>query len=238
MGLLGKAKLQKVTFKAYKARGRSRTDYIDELEVMYNPESFSQTYAIEYDGALQSINSSKKAVKYQRSKPGKLNLKLIIDGTGVESIGLAQLFSPKTTAQRVKDFIDLTFRMNGRIHEPNFLVVQWGGKEDGGLIFSCRLASVTVNYTAFNRDGSPLRAELEVELVSDLDDLKRLRQENKSSPDLTHTRVVKSGDTLPLLCTEIYGSPKYYLQVAAVNQLDNFRDLTPGQTLIFPPLGS
>lgn len=238
MGLLGKAKLQKVTFKAYKARSRSLADYINSVEVMYNPESFSQTYAIKYDGELQAINSSKKAVKYQRSKPSKLKLKLIIDGTGVETIGLVQLFNTKTTADRVKEFIDLTFRMNGRIHEPNFLMVQWGGKEDGGLIFSCRLASVTVKYTAFNRDGSPLRAELDVVLVSDLDDVKRMRQENKSSPDLTHTRIVKSGDTLPLLCTEIYGSPKYYLQVAAINQLDNFRSLTPGQSLIFPPLES
>ena len=49
-------------------------------------------------------------------------------------------------------------------------------------------------------------------------------------------RTVKSGDTLPLLCKEIYGSSAYYLRVAADNELDDFRHLVPGQTLYFKPL--
>ena len=61
------------------------------------------------------------------------------------------------------------------------------------------------------------------------------RQANLQSPDLTHRRVVKEGDTLPLLCREIYGAPAYYLRVAQVNGLDDFRILTPGQELFFPP---
>ena len=35
---------------------------------------------------------------------------------------------------------------------------------------------------------------------------------------------------------KIYGDSKYYLEVARVNQLTNFRKLTPGQELLFPPL--
>jgi hypothetical protein len=55
-------------------------------------------------------------------------------------------------------------------------------------------------------------------------------------PDLTHIRKVKQGDTLPLMCYSIYGDPKYYLQVAEVNGLANFRQLKPGSDLFFPPL--
>ena len=104
--------------------------------------------------------------------------------------------------------------------------------------FFCRLASVNVSYTSFHRDGTPLRAELDINLVSDQNVKKRLAEENKSSPDLTHHRVVKSGDTLPLLAKEIYGSAGHYLRVAQVNNLDDFRNLTPGQELFFPPLES
>ena len=60
-------------------------------------------------------------------------------------------------------------------------------------------------------------------------------QKRTSSPDLTHRRVVVEGDTLPQLCREIYGSPEHYLRVAQVNGLDDFRDLSPGQELFFPP---
>lgn len=239
MSLLGKMKLQKLTVKAYSDRKRGVLDHIGSFEAMYNPASFSQKYEITYSGDLhQSFNSTGKEVKYQRSKPGELNIKLILDETRVETYGLLQLKPSKSVSDRVKSFIDLTFRMNGDIHEPNFLLVEWGGKEDGGLIYSCRLESVNVSYTAFNRDGSPLRAELDVTFIGDKEATRRMKEEKKSSPDLTHERVVKSGDTLPLLCKEIYGTSRHYLRVAAANNLDNFRALTPGQTLYFPPIES
>jgi len=210
---------------------------IGTFEAMYNPTSFSQKYEISYS-KNQGFDSSGRPANYARSKPNKLDLKLVLDGTGVEEMGLVPSLSNKSVSKRVKDFIDLTFRMNGRIHEPNYLVVEWGGKEDGGLIFSCRLESVNVNYTSFNRDGSPLRAELDISLISDEDAKKRMRKEAKSSPDLSHTRIVKNGDTLPLLSKEIYGSSQYYLWLAKVNNLNDFRNLTPGQELHFPPLES
>jgi len=65
---------------------------------------------------------------------------------------------------------------------------------------------------------------------------KRMAIENKSSPDVSHSRVVKSGDTLPLLSKEIYGNASYYLRLAQANNLDDFRNLQPGQAIVFPPL--
>jgi nucleoid-associated protein YgaU len=67
------------------------------------------------------------------------------------------------------------------------------------------------------------------------DDL-RVAKENRSSPDLTHYRIVKAGDNLPLMTQRIYGDPKYYLEVARVNKLVNFRNLKPGQAIYFPPI--
>ena len=49
-------------------------------------------------------------------------------------------------------------------------------------------------------------------------------------------RLVRAGDTLPLMCYRIYGSAGYYLEVAAVNGIDNFRKLEPGSRVVFPPL--
>ena len=233
MGMLDRMKLQKLTISAYKTRARNGKE-IGKFEAMYNPASFSQTYEIEYDGKLkQAYNSSGKEVKYRRSKPRTLDITLILDGTGVQSMGAARLSAQKSVTDRVQQFLDLTFRMNGKVHEPNFLVVEWGD-----LIFSCRLQNVTINYTSFNPDGSPLRAELGIQLISDQETKRRLRKDNKNSPDLTHHRVVKSGDTLPQLAKEIYGSAHYYLRVAQVNQLDDFRNLTPGTSLYFPPLAN
>jgi nucleoid-associated protein YgaU len=61
-------------------------------------------------------------------------------------------------------------------------------------------------------------------------------EENNSSPDLTHYRVIKKGDTLPLMCYRIYGDSKYYIQVAKANKLSNFRHLKEGEEIFFPPI--
>jgi nucleoid-associated protein YgaU len=57
-----------------------------------------------------------------------------------------------------------------------------------------------------------------------------------SSPDLTHSVNVKDGDILPLMTHKIYKNQHYYLQVAKVNKLKNFRRLNAGTTLTFPPI--
>lgn len=53
---------------------------------------------------------------------------------------------------------------------------------------------------------------------------------------MTHIRKVTAGDSLPLMTHRIYGDPNYYLQVAKVNGLVNFRRLASNLDLRFPPL--
>ena len=229
MALKNLFKLEKLKIKAYPNTKRSEAERIGTFEAMFNPTSFHQKYEIQY-GKNQGFNSTGKKVNYARSKPTDLSLKLLLDGTGVHEMGILR-FRQKKVSERVEEFLKLTFRMNGKIHEPNYLVVEWGD-----LIFSCRLGSVDINYTSFDRDGTALRAELNVNLIADQSVEKRIAMEDKSSPDVPHTRVVKSGDTLPLLSKEIYGSSAYYLRVAQANNLDNFRNLQPGQEIFFPTL--
>lgn len=56
------------------------------------------------------------------------------------------------------------------------------------------------------------------------------------SPDLTHYRTVKEGDTLPLMAQRHYGSPGYVGLVVAANRLENHRALKVGRKLYFPPI--
>jgi nucleoid-associated protein YgaU len=98
------------------------------------------------------------------------------------------------------------------------------------------LESLNVSYTLFKADGTPLRAKLALKFLGFTSEARIAREENKSSPDLTHLVTVVAGDTLPALCHRIYGSSVYYLKVASVNELVDFRQLRPGQRLQFPRL--
>lgn len=232
-------KLEKLKIKVFGKRRRKTTDYIDTFEVMFNPESYSLKYENAYD-PKQALNSSGKEVKYLLSKPSELSLKLIFDDTGVADYGYAgfpgasfvgKLKGQKDVYTQVKKFRELTTKMGGKEHEPYFLIVHWSR-----LYFKCRLKSFDVKYTLFNRSGEPIRAELDALFIGDLDDYERIRLENKSSPDLTHSKIVKAGDKLPLMAQEIYGDSAYYIQLARANNLNNFRKLKTGTDIQLPPI--
>lgn len=230
MAVRNLGKLEMLSIEAYKTSKRNldSSGRVGVFKAMFNPESITQSHEIQY-GGNQAIGTSGKQLRYAKNKSTDMGLALVLDGTGVADTGG---FDPTTSVHdRVEAFLGLAFNMNGDIHEPNYLVVKWGG-----IHFNCRLGNLNVRYTHFNREGTALRAELDLRLIGD-DDAKDLqKKERKSSPDLTHSRIVRAGDTLPLLAKEIYGSSAYYLWVAQQNGLDEIRRLTPGQRLVFPPL--
>ena len=206
-----------------------------KIEVQFNPAELSTTHANELQDR-PAISSDAAAGSYANSKPRTLALKLVFDGTDVSRDGGLGGAQGPTVAQRVAQFLTLTHSVHSASHEPPYLRITWGsGRIFGSRGFKCRLKSVTTRYTAFDRDGSPLRAELDATFVDSVKDAERRREARLSSPDVTHHRVVRSGDTLPALCREIYGSAVHYLRVAAVNGLDDLRALSPGSELVFPP---
>jgi hypothetical protein len=234
MGLGNLFKLSKLTITAYKTSARGATDLIGKpLEVQYNPS----TLAIKHESVFQGrsgIATSSSTAKYSHSRSPTLDVSLVFDGTNAGYMGVELLFGVESVADRVKKFLRTCYQVESTTHEPAFLRLTW----DQGVLgpnFDCRLKSVDIQYTSFDRDGSPLHAELAVSFLADIAPGKKAALDRLSSPDLSHRRVVCSGDTLPLLCREIYGSAEHYLRVAEVNGLDDIRVLQPGTELVFPP---
>ena len=98
------------------------------------------------------------------------------------------------------------------------------------------LNELNLEYTLFRADGTPLRASATAKFVGYVEDELRVATERRESPDLTHLRVTRDGEKLQDHVVSIYGDAALYLEVARVNRLVNFRRLTTGQTLVFPPV--
>jgi hypothetical protein len=221
-------KLEKFTIEGYDTKDRDSTP--TKFEAQFNPTSIYWNYKIAYN-KKQSINASGQQQDYEFTQAPQLSVTLTIDGTNVDSIGGWAPFAPSVNA-RIKKFKETAYDYRGTAHEPPYLTVSWGTLER----FNCRLCSFKVTYTLFDRDATPLRAEIAAKFVHDISADEMAQEQKKESPDLTHSRVVRVGDTLPLLTRDVYGSSQCYLDVARYNGLDNFRSLTPGQELLFPPL--
>jgi len=222
-------KLEKLTITAFKDEDRKVET--GKFIVMFNPSSYSQSYV----NKLVSppvVGTAGTALAYAGPVPSSLSLAFTLDGTGVHDIGIFAI-TAETVAQRVKQFLSVAHEYKGTIHEAHYLVVEWGA-----LSYSCRLAKADITYTSFDRDGQPLRAEVKAEFLYDKSTKMIAKEAQLESPDVTHARIVRSGDTLTLLTKEVYGSSARYLDVARWNGLDDFRDLVPGQQIFFPPLVS
>jgi hypothetical protein len=231
MGFPDLFKLEKLKILAYSDVKRKTEIDGSPYEAMFNPQTLTRTSTNIFTPA-KGAGSGMQSATFVRTAPSDLQLSLLLDGTGVEEMGLVNLFSdPKTVQQRIDDFLALAYQPQSDTHEPSYLTVQWGK-----FTFECRLSSVTVTYTSFDRDGSALRAELELTLAADADIAKQQSAAALSSPDVSHARLVRGGDTLPLMTQRIYGSTQPVVRVARANGLDHIRGLAPGRTLIFPPL--
>lgn len=197
------------------------------IKVLINPESFTMDFKLKFSQDDQGQGSSGRQLKYEYSEPEEMSFEFLFDSTGI-----IDEKPRESVADDIAEFKKVMTEYDGENHEPPHLKLAWGNS----FLFKCRLTQLSINYKLFSPDGQPLRAVAKATFKQSIEEEKRAAEENNSSPDLTHIRTVKSGDTLPLMCYRIYGEAGRYLQVAEANGLSNFRELKPGMEIAFPPI--
>jgi hypothetical protein len=205
----------------------------EEFFVYMNPEKYSHSYRVCYNN-VQAQGASGPSYTFNQIGSETVEFELVFDGTGVlpSKIPGVLPFTDDGIAKQIERFKFLVFTFQGPIHSPYYLKLSWGK-----LLFQCRLSQLSFNYTLFKPDGTPLRARAHAVFIGFNDEATLALKANKTSPDLSHALTVRAGDTLPLMCFNTYGSSVYYLEVARVNRLSDFRNLVVGTELLFPPLG-
>lgn len=190
----------------------------------FNPESYSTSHSIEYYEKKASNGTEGGEVGFVHSMSRQMTFKFLFDGTGVTGI-------PIPVTAQVEHFLQATANVAGEIHRPHYLILNWGT-----LLFKCVLTNAEVNYTLFTPSGIPLRATINATFYGHIDPVLASIKALLKSPDLTREVTVKAGDTLPLLCHQVYGDASFYPDVAKINKIKNPRSLRDGQKIIFPPI--
>lgn len=218
----------KLTIRAY-----SDPEYQNKVggdyKALINPEGLNMDLKVELNQS-QPPGTDKESPKYVRTPPSVMNFDLLFDATGVVQ-GPQSFLDSGDVSDQIDEFLKLTFTVDGQNHEPKFLILVYGT-----MLFKGRLEGVSAVYKLFDNSGKPLRAVVKCTFRASKSEKNNDWHTMPKSPDLTHIRVIKQGDTLPLLCNEIYKDTGYYMQVAEVNGITNFRNLKVGSTVYFPPL--
>lgn len=202
--------------------------------VPINPEQLAQKFEVKSDDKQGSGNQGSKG-DFGVTLPEELKLDFYLDNTNTID-GNVHQGTPVT--EQVKNLLRTVYYVDGKAHRPLFLKIGFGKNNifgDNKPTFDCTLKSLDINYVLFKPDGEPLRAKVSASFKAHVEDEKRVREEDKSSPDLTHVRTVLPGDQLWLMAHRIYGAPDYLLQVAQANNLNTLRQIKPSEELTFPP---
>lgn len=215
--------LEKLLVHAYSAPDYAEGSLVGTFESYVNPNEITLAYEMEYDSA-QGSGTTGSRMDFKKVKPGDLSLSFFLDGTGANGVKI-------DVQEQVEKFQTVT-GYNGDIHRPNYLKVAWGTLQ----VKRCVLKSASIAYKLFKADGTPLRATIAATFVDAVEDQTRVALAQDSSPDLTHVRVLRAGESLAALCGQIYGRPELYPKVARANGLDGLRHLPPGTRVRFPPL--
>ncbi|MCC5946170.1 MAG: LysM peptidoglycan-binding domain-containing protein [Bernardetiaceae bacterium] len=223
------AKLEKLIITPY-SDGKFNSAVKDKkFTATINPENYTHSFSSNFSNDAV-INASAKESKFQSSDLGTVSFDLILDDTG--AIPKVKGQESATVENQIKKFKEATYIYDGDNHQPFFVRISWGKN----LQFRGRLSNCTIKVEMMKPNGTPLRANINATFQGYIDPPTRASKENKSSPDLSHLRVIRQGDTLPNMCYKIYGDPAYYLEVARANGLVSFRQVKPGMKIYFPPI--
>ena len=198
----------------------------DSIIAFINPSSYERSLTVDYSPD-QTLGSPANTQGFKSMGQSDLTLSFFVDGTGV--VKLPAGFS--NVDAYVKKFTDIVAKYQGVMHRPYYLLIIWGSLKFIGVC-----SKIDVSYTMFNSSGKALRATIKVDFTQSIDYKTKTQEGAASSPDLTHLRTVKAGDTLPLMSYRIYGDSSHYIQVAKANGLSSFLDIKPGDEIYFPPL--
>jgi len=213
---------------------RSGDDFT--YQVLINPEKIQRKFKTVFDES-QGEGTTGTEVRFRTQLPQDFDVELLFDATGVVAndklpfSNILGLSEAEPVSDQIDRFKSVVFDYDGTKHSPNLVQVQWGD-----FTFKGKLKELTISYTLFKPDGTPLRAKASCKLVESLSDAIRVAKESSESPDLTHIRTVQEEDNLPLLAHRIYNEPGYHVELAKINRLNSLRSLSTGTKIYFPPI--
>lgn len=196
---------------------------VGDFSAQINPETLKEAFSNSFE-KRRGIDSAHAQHLFATQNPRGLSFTLVLDATGVVP-GVKDVPKALETLQKT------VYRYNGEAHSPNYLRVLWGK-----YIFPCQLQSMSIKHDLFSPAGRSLRAQITLDLKEHLTAEQITRRAGKRSDDLSKSRQVIDGKSLPMMCQDVYGDPTLLVQLARANDLDSLTALTPGQILNFPPV--
>ena len=203
------------------------------VDFMFNPKEYSVSKSNSWNADGANRGNDTTALHFGGGQPKSLKLNLFFDtykeGTDVRRDSTDKLFKMMEINPKLPE--GSTTETTGA---PPKLKFAWGTVWS----FLCYLESLSVQFTLFLADGTPVRATADLQLKQAVDEKAQPNTNPTSGGDGgEHVWVVGPRDRLDLIAFREYGDAKRWRVIADANGLANPLALTAGQRLVIPPRG-
>jgi hypothetical protein len=190
-----------------------------QVKVRFNPTDMSLERGSRF-ASMSVPGLSMPILQYIRGDSDMLHVELFLDRTDEGNDVDADI-------NALEGFIQI----DSSLHAPPVVLFEWGSFSFTGVVKSLR-----EKMTLFSEDGRRLRARIALTFKSYKSAEVQLRELNLSSPDRSHARVLREGETLAHIAYEAYGDPRMWRPIALANGIERPRFIPPGTPLWIPSI--
>lgn len=206
----------------------------EDLVFLYNPETIEVTKSVDFkEHRTQSMDAGQ--LEYTSGLSRTLSISEVIFDTYDTKENVRTKYINTLEALTQND-PTLAAKGSGSAGRPPKVLLVWGkfmSETDPYNSCSWYVKKVTVNYTMFLNDGTPVRAKVKIELVEATSVEEALSK--KQGQEGSKLVQVKQGDTLDKIANAEYGDPSAWKKIAEANNIDDPMNLKPGSSLKIPP---
>ena len=104
--------------------------------------------------SFNTIGNNNYGIRFNSSQPRELSFSLLLDNTGIFPN------SQQIVKNQLESLEGLLSKYQENIHEPYYVRVIWGN-----IDFKGKLSKMTIDYTSFKNDGTPIRAQVDIKII-------------------------------------------------------------------------
>src|SRR6516165_3759040 len=200
------------------------------ISVLFNPTEYSFERTNAYK-AMPVPGLGTPLLQFVNGECDTLSMDLFLDDY-TDPAGPTSRERDETTPvlTRIQDISDL-LEIDRDLHAPPPVRFDWGPME-----FTAVIEKLGRKVTMFHSDGRPARATLSVTFKEYRTLRRQLQEPRRESADMSKRRQIRGRDSLWLLAFREYGDVNEWIRIAEANDLDDPREIAPGDWLRVPPM--
>jgi len=222
---MSKAQLKKATITVFDGADKGKV-----IGVLFNPTEYSFERTNSYK-ATPVPGLGSPLLQFVNGEADQLSMELFLDDytdpNGPTSL-LQQEKDP--LIKRLGDLSKL-LEIDRDLHAPPPVRFNWGPME-----FVAVIEKLGRKVTMFHPDGTPARATLSVTFKEYRTLRTQLEDPRRESADRSKRRVVVGPEALWFIAAREYDDANEWVRIAEANDLDNPREIAPGDWLLLPPI--